>query len=672
MTLDKKVLAISKDSALLETVQVVLQEGGCDVRTATSGREGLDLYDMLRPSIVIVTCQLEDMDGLKFLSLLDARQDSMAFVLFICADKRILNDVAIAEIKLSSKAMVVSFIDRPIDNDGLRAMVSQIFYFNDRHADRLANLNSIIEMSPSIIIDVDHDGNIAYCNKAAEKTIKYNFQEIVGRNFISTLTRGDFQDNNIANLFSPTKSGASKSAAAPGSIAGLKKSIYTIIIDRDKDDLYCKLNFQDIGVGGKSYYRVVLSGIKRVDKLGEVIKFSDVFRVSEIGIAIVDLNNRIIHDNEVIKTIFASYGVSDILNKDVTAVMRFLHADLDFDALVKIVNEKQEAKQDIQTTGTVGRIDPGGLAAASSGGAATASSNRAPAAYYTIKVKPLFDAADELLGYLIILIDTTEVRESEAAVVAINDYLHQSLGKNVRDLKDANEKIMEEFARRERLEEHLQSMLKDKTMLLREVHHRVKNNLQVITSMLSLQAEDIVEPSVMNIFMDCQSRIRTMALIHDKLYQSHNLSVFNFAEYLDDLVGDLFHTYRVSAQNISYNVECNVEDINLDLAISCGLIINEIISNCLKYAFPNGRSGQLNISYNKLDDGRLEIMVKDNGVGFTKIIDVSQSTSLGMRMIYDLGKRKLKGTVDMTQDNGVTWKITFMPPAPARVGAGGV
>ena len=648
--MDKKVvLAISKDSAMLETIQAVLAEGGCDVRTAASGREGLDLYDILRPPIVIITCQLEDMDGLKFLSLLDARQDSMAFVLFICADKRILNDAAIAEIKLSSKAMVVSFIDRPIDDVGLRAMVGQIFYFNDRHAARLANLNSIIEMSPSIIIDVDHDGNIAYCNKAAEKTVKYKLEEIVGKNFTATLTRGDFQDSNISNLFCPSKSGTSKSAAPVNNALGLKKAIYTIITDKNKDNLYCKLNFQDIGVGGRSYYRVVLSGIKRVDKLGEVIKFSDVFRVSEIGIAIVDLNNRIIHDNEVIRIIFGNYGITDILNKDVSAAMRLLSADLDFDSLVKIVNEKQEARQDIQVKDSAGGI-----------------------AYYAIKVKPLFDSADDLLGYLVIFIDTTEMKESEAAICTQNAFLEQAIEKYTRDLRDTNEKMREEIVGRERVQEHLNSSLKDKTMLLREVHHRVKNNLQVITSMLSLQAEDIVDKTVMNIFMDCQSRIRTMALIHDKLYQSHNISVFNFAEYLDDLVGDLFHTYRVSAQNLSYGVECNVEDIDLDLAISCGLIINEIISNCLKYAFPDGRSGRINVSYNKLDDGHLEIMVKDNGVGITKEIDVSQSSSLGMRMIYDLGKRKLKGTVDMTQDNGVTWRIVFMPPAPARVGAGGV
>jgi PAS domain S-box-containing protein len=504
-------------------------------------------------------------------------------------------------------------------------------------------------LSSSIIIDVDHDGNIAYCNKAAEKTVKYKLEEIVGKNFTATLTRGDFQDSNIANLFCPSKSGTSKSAAPVNNALGLKKAIYTIITDKNKDNLYCKLNFQDIGVGGRSYYRVVLSGIKRVDKLGEVIKFSDVFRVSEIGIAIVDLNNRIIHDNEVIRIIFGNYGITDILNKDVSAAMRLLSADLDFDSLVKIVNEKQEARQDIQVKDSAGGI-----------------------AYYAIKVKPLFDSADDLLGYLVIFIDTTEMKESEAAICTQNAFLEQAIEKYTRDLRDTNEKMREEIVGRERVQEHLNSSLKDKTMLLREVHHRVKNNLQVITSMLSLQAEDIVDKTVMNIFMDCQSRIRTMALIHDKLYQSHNISVFNFAEYLDDLVGDLFHTYRVSAQNLSYGVECNVEDIDLDLAISCGLIINEIISNCLKYAFPDGRSGRINVSYNKLDDGHLEIMVKDNGVGITKEIDVSQSSSLGMRMIYDLGKRKLKGTVDMTQDNGVTWRIVFMPPAPARVGAGGV
>jgi PAS domain S-box-containing protein len=206
----------------------------------------------------------------------------------------------------------------------------------------------------------------------------------------------------------------------------------------------------------------------------------------------------------------------------------------------------------------------------------------------------------------------------------------------------------------------LNASLKDKEMLLKEVHHRVKNNLQVIVSMISLQKEGISDDAALTVFRDCEGRIRTMALIHDKLHQSSNFSTIDFGEYIDDLISELFHTYNVGGRNIDYSVDINVGQVDLDMSISCGLIINELVANALKYAFPV-KGGSISISFTKMRDCSMVLVVKDDGIGVQKELNTRESRSLGVRMVYDLVVRKLKGTVELDTQNGTCWNIRFNP-----------
>lgn len=221
--------------------------------------------------------------------------------------------------------------------------------------------------------------------------------------------------------------------------------------------------------------------------------------------------------------------------------------------------------------------------------------------------------------------------------------------------------IAEDITERKQAEQQIQASLKEKEVLLKEIHHRVKNNLQVISSLLKLQSGYIQDKQVLESFKESQSRIKSIALIHENLYQSKNLSQINFAEYVQQLVVNLFRAYGVNSSAISLKVQ--VEDVLLgvDTAITCGLIINELVSNCLKYAFPKGKIGEISILLIRVpnQDNKLVLTIRDNGVGFPKNIDFRNPESLGLQLVNTLAAQ-IKGNIEFNC-NGITeFNIEFL------------
>lgn len=195
-------------------------------------------------------------------------------------------------------------------------------------------------------------------------------------------------------------------------------------------------------------------------------------------------------------------------------------------------------------------------------------------------------------------------------------------------------------------------------MYFKEVHHRVKNNLQVISSLLFLQSTHTTDPHTLEILKESQSRVTSIALIHEKLYRSPELVRLDFAEYVRDLGNDLFRTYGVDQQNIGFRM--SVEDVHLeiDTAIPCGLIINELVSNALKYAFAPDTEGEIVIELSQPAPQEFLLAVSDSGVGLPKDFDWRASSSLGLRLVNDL-TRQLDGTIEMKVDKGTTFRIAF-------------
>jgi two-component sensor histidine kinase len=185
----------------------------------------------------------------------------------------------------------------------------------------------------------------------------------------------------------------------------------------------------------------------------------------------------------------------------------------------------------------------------------------------------------------------------------------------------------------------LRQALGEKTMLLKEVHHRVKNNLQVICSLLSMQIDNAAGASCAAALNDAYSRVQAMSLIHEQIYQSESLSDLDFGEYVQALSQRLFATYCVDPARIE--IELSVEPLRLDMqrAIPCGLILSELFSNALKYAFPHGRSGIIRVSLRRMPGGRMELAVDDNGCGLPADLDWQTTASLGMQVVRTLSRQ---------------------------------
>jgi PAS domain S-box-containing protein len=207
-------------------------------------------------------------------------------------------------------------------------------------------------------------------------------------------------------------------------------------------------------------------------------------------------------------------------------------------------------------------------------------------------------------------------------------------------------------------EEKIKQSLQEKEVLLKEVHHRVKNNLQVISSILNLQSSYVKDSGTLGILKESQNRIKSMAFIHESLYQTKDFTSINFSEYVVNLANNLLHSYSNIEQEIKLKLDIQNVFLNLDLAIPCGLIINEIVSNALKYAFVE-KHEQPEISIQMKTDGEnLTLVISDNGVGLPQKIDFRNTESLGLQLVVTLTDQ-LNGTIELDSTNGTKYKIIF-------------
>jgi len=226
-------------------------------------------------------------------------------------------------------------------------------------------------------------------------------------------------------------------------------------------------------------------------------------------------------------------------------------------------------------------------------------------------------------------------------------------------VKQRTAKLGKEVAERKQAEEKIKASLKEKELLLQEIHHRVKNNLQVISSLLKLQSEYIEDKQAFQMFKDSQNRIKSMALIHEKLYKSKDLAEIDFKIYINDLAYELFRSYEIDPSKIALRMDVKDISLRIDVAIPCGLIINELISNSLKYAFPQGREGGIKIALRSINKNKIELKVKDNGIGLPEDFDFRKTKSLGLHIVTILVEDQLDGKIELNRAGGTEFKITF-------------
>jgi len=204
----------------------------------------------------------------------------------------------------------------------------------------------------------------------------------------------------------------------------------------------------------------------------------------------------------------------------------------------------------------------------------------------------------------------------------------------------------------------LRDSLRDKELLLREVHHRVKNNLQVITSLLRLQSDTVKDARFQTVLDDSRNRIRSMSLVHEKLYRSDDIEYLDFHEYVESLARGLIGSFAC-ADRVKLTLDIEGVHLSIDTAIPCGLVINELVSNALKYAFPDGRSGRIDVAVVHQGEGLYTMSVADDGVGLPEGFDVETTDTLGLKVVHMLVVDQLEGTVSLGDGRGTRFDLVF-------------
>ena len=215
-----------------------------------------------------------------------------------------------------------------------------------------------------------------------------------------------------------------------------------------------------------------------------------------------------------------------------------------------------------------------------------------------------------------------------------------------------------QVAERERVEETFKASLRQQEMLLREVHHRIKNNLQIISSLLDIQASSVEDPHIAEMFLDVQNRVIAMALIHETLYQSGDLRMVNFGVYVRNLTEQIFRSSNVPPHRIALQI--HVDEVMLDTkqAVPCGLILNELLSNCLKHAFPDERGGEIHIELRSDAAPQVTMIVRDTGIGIPSGMDSHHPQTLGLQLVHSLTEQ-LGGALETKSNGGTTFTLTF-------------
>ncbi|HOT04310.1 MAG TPA: PAS domain S-box protein, partial [Methanolinea sp.] len=277
--------------------------------------------------------------------------------------------------------------------------------------------------------------------------------------------------------------------------------------------------------------------------------------------------------------------------------------------------------------------------------------------YYSTTLVPLKDPVGRTTRIIGLSHNITNLKMMESEVRALNTVLEQRVIERTRELEEANRALHKEIEHRKAAEEKLRTSLDEKLTLLREVHHRVKNNLQIIVSLLNLQARYITDEGTLAAIRESQNRVRAMALVHEKLYQTENLSQIDLDEYLRYLGKGLFQFYGATSRGITFSTDLEGIVVDINTAIPFGLIMNELISNSLKYGFPEKRRGTVSIRVRR-EGHTLHVEYRDTGVGIPDGLDWKNTPTLGLRLVNSLVSQ-LNGSIELDRSVGTVFSMVL-------------
>ncbi len=272
---------------------------------------------------------------------------------------------------------------------------------------------------------------------------------------------------------------------------------------------------------------------------------------------------------------------------------------------------------------------------------------------------PLRSPGGSITNYIKVAEDITARKFTEEELMKSQCELEERVSERTAELSELNKELQSEVEGRKQVEEQIRNSLKEKDVLLREIHHRIKNNMQIIISLIRLVSRDVHDEECAAIFRDCENRIKSMAIIHEQLYLSKDLSKIDLNVYIRNIIDELLMSYGISRAKIKFITNVGCFPIGIDSVIICGLIVNELVTNSLKYAFPKGKEGQIKINMSLTADDEIGMVISDNGIGMPENLNIENTGTLGLQLVNGLVISQLQGRLKLIRNNGTEFHITF-------------
>ncbi|KWT85554.1 histidine kinase dimerization/phosphoacceptor domain -containing protein [Candidatus Magnetominusculus xianensis] len=605
-------LVVSADKEIVRLITDTMSETGCETHHAGNTADGLTLYHKIKPPVVIADTQSVGLSFIEELNISALDNTSIAAL----ADRAPIN-----EMEKYFDAGVSTFLWKPLNRTELKGALS----YSLRQSRLLKERENVFRVMANSITDafviVDEKFNILFWNKEAEKIFLFKAADVIGQSLLTTIISEQYHHTLSKYIGHITKNIDYLS----------NRNIYAMAHDKNQREIFCKIKMMPLEIRSSVLAVIAFKDATDLQARQELIMLKGLIDNLQIGFVIGDPEGTIIYANSFVNKILC-LGKAPISGRNARDLFPILSDLYTPENLVRL--EKYSTDYTIKF-------------------------NADDILYIRLKCDTVLNSSGSISAVFITCEDMSECVELKNEDNSPED----AALKHTKELTEKYEKLQMELSRRNIIEDRMGTTVKDLNMLLKEVHHRVKNNLQIISSLISLQSEAITDEYLLTIFKDTQTRIRAMALIHDKLYKSTNMSMLNFSEYIQDLMAELYATYEHYISGVALKVDIDPDlDIDIDIAIPCGLIINELITNSIKYAFPDRHDGIIKVSFDRHENGKYTFSVGDNGVGCPAGINFKTTKSLGLQLVNDLITRKLKGTIDIDAENGTKYYMEFYRP----------
>ncbi|MCG6551846.1 MAG: PAS domain S-box protein [Candidatus Magnetominusculus sp. LBB02] len=596
------VLVVSKDKEIIEFIKETMSETGCETISAKDADEGLAIFSKVRPPAVIVDIEAITVD---FISAFD---DTVSILALAARG-------SVGDMERYFSAGVSAFLWKPLNSVELKGFIGYALRQNRLLKERQSMFAVMANSITDAFVVVDKAFNILFWNKEAERIFLYKAADVIGQSLLTSIVEEKYHHTLAKYIGHITKNIDDMS----------NRNIYAIAVDKQKREIFCKIKMTPLQIRGAVVAVIAFRDASDMQARQELTMLKDLIDNLDVGFVIGDPEGTIIYANSCVNKLMC-LGAAPIIGRNAKDIFPVLTDLYDSDNLVRLEKYTTDIKLEFSKDDIL---------------------------HVRLKCNTILNESGNASAVFITCEDISEC-------VAIKKGIDVSnfSEKEARELADRNERLQIELSRRNLIEDRMGTTLKDLNMLLKEVHHRVKNNLQIISSLISLQSDMITDKYLLNIFKDTLTRIRAMALIHDKLYKSTNMSKLNFSEYIQDLMAELYATYEHCSVAFKVDIDPDL-DIDIDIAIPCGLIINELITNSIKYAFAGRNDGVIWVSFIRHEDGKYIFSVADNGVGFPADKIIKTSKSLGLQLVNDLITRKLKGSIDINSTNGTEYRMEF-------------